>query len=258
MVIEIPTETSLKSDSQLSNVIKNVSGIVVIPPLENRPQWNADLDAIFSLIKESNTSASVIYLSSLYSEPSKSLEDEEPQEDIFKKLHLAEKNFASIAQKKKWAVLRTTFVQEFLLHYSKLIQETGSLLLPIAKAKCSYLSLADVSSSIWALIAKPKEFDIYTLTGPESIDGEKIADILGQQTKAKVSFSPIDPPFAKRYLRYELGDQAMALVDYYMAMFTLVKSKKLDVVTDDVSKITGKSPHKIDALFSNYAQLFKP
>jgi NAD dependent epimerase/dehydratase family enzyme len=130
--------------------------------------------------------------------------------------------------------------------------------LPIEKSKASYLSLRDVGNSIWALISKPSSFHIYSLTGPESITGQEIASRISQVVEAKVDYKPIDYKFARRYLRSELGDQAIALVDYYIVMMSLLKAGKLDFTTDEVKKITKKDPLKIDALFKDYSQLFRP
>lgn len=81
---------------------------------------------------------------------------------------------------------------------------------------------------------------------------------INQSVEAKVSFKPIDTPFARRYLRYELGEQAIALVDYYLVMLCLLKDGKLDFTTDDVKKIVGREPEKLDVMFKEYSQLFRP
>jgi hypothetical protein len=124
-------EISESNQSRIDDIVRKVQGIVVIPPLENRPEWDKEAERCIDHIAKSNPKI-VIYLSSVYGGDKGSqgihATDYERGKEILDKLSKVEKKFEEVGKSKSWAVLRTTFMQEFLLHYSRLIQETGTLL----------------------------------------------------------------------------------------------------------------------------------
>jgi hypothetical protein len=59
-------------------------------------------------------------------------------------------------------------------------------------------------------------------------------------------------------LRDEFGDQGVELVYYYMEMMGMLEQGQLEKVTQDAEKISGHSPRKVDIMFKEFADLFRP
>jgi hypothetical protein len=95
-------------------------GIIVIPPMENYPLWDDYCMRLFRRLKSTIHSACV-FLSCYGLEVGKDM----PHLD---KLASLEKAYKDIAQKKPFSILRVQLLQQSMLHFSRLIQETGQLL----------------------------------------------------------------------------------------------------------------------------------
>jgi hypothetical protein len=258
-------EMNCQNESLLLNIAKNAKGVVVIPPYENRPDWDRKLMTGLSYLKKANPSVAV-----MISEAGVSAADnieEEPNQQQFKYLAKFESEFKELGKDKQWSILRKTPPQEFLLHYSNLVQDTGMLMLPIGDGKCPFVSMKDIGVAVMHLIQNPKKSDksgnVYTLTGPEALSGQKLVERLNKEAQIKsgegqLSFKDVKPLYAERYLRIEFPQKASALVHFYLGNFELIKQSKLEKTTDDFKKITGEQPRQVDELIKDFAQLFQP
>jgi uncharacterized protein YbjT (DUF2867 family) len=261
-------EMNCQNESLLLDITKNAKGVVIIPAFENRPDWDRKLRVCLSYLKEANPSVAIMLSSAAI--PVLDNIKEEPSVRQLKWLAEAEAEFREIGKDKHWSVVRFVLPQEFLLHYSHLIQETGMLMLPTGQGKCPYISMMDVSLAVVELIHNPKQMEkssrIYTLTGPEPLGGQHLAERISNSARfqsrggeeGQIQFKNVNPIYAERYLRTEFSEKSSALVHMYLANFEVIKNSKLEKGTEDFKKITGGQPKKIDVMIKNFAQLFQP
>jgi uncharacterized protein YbjT (DUF2867 family) len=247
-----------ENKEEIHRAIKESKGVIVIPPLENRPTWYDDMDRCFKCLEETRPEVAIL-ISSAGVGAISGVRPEHQYHEVFKCMAEMEEKFKKVGSNKKWAILRKTVPQQYLLHYSRLIQETGCLMLPIGNGKCPYVSLDDVACAAGKLICNPpSSFHTYTLTGPEILDGQRLVEHLNRTVEANVEYQNISPQLAERYLRHELGEESIKWVYFTMGMLELIKNNKLDHPTDDVKKILGHEPRRVDTMLKEFAQLFKP
>jgi hypothetical protein len=251
-------EINPQNKSEVEKIAKSAKGVVVIPPLESRPNWYEEMEECLDCLKRASPQVAVMLSSAGVSAGETGGLATGRYSEIFKKLGHVEEKFKQAGESKKWAIVRNVPPQEFMLHYSRLIQETGTLMLPTGSGKCAFVSLHDVTRGVVNLIMNPKGFHTYTFTGPEALDGKQLVDHLNRNIEAQVSYENVEPQFTERYLRTEFPDNSIAIVHLYLGLFELIKSNKLSHTTDDMKKISNKEPRKVDELFKDFAQLFRP
>jgi hypothetical protein len=249
-------EMNHQNESLLHDIVKNAKGTVIIPPYENRPDWDRKMQMCLEHLQK--CSPSVVVLLSCAAVGAMDNIKEQPSAAEFKKLEQVENKFKEIGKNKKWSIVRHDLPQEFLLHYSRLIQETGTLMLPTGNGKCPYVSIKDITMAVSCLIHTPKSFNTYTVTGPESLSGSKLVDYLNKEVHGQFSFKEVREQYAERYLRTEFSEKSSALVHLYLGNFELIKNGKLEKPTEDFKKITGQQPRQVDSMIKNFAQLFRP
>jgi hypothetical protein len=251
-------EMNQQNKSEVEKIAKSAKGVVVIPPLESRPNWYEEMEECLDCLKRASPQIAIMISSAGVSAGESGGLTTGRYSKIFKELGQLEQKFKQAGESKKWAIVRNVPPQEFMLHYSRLIQETGTLMLPTGSGKCAFVSLRDLAQGVCNLIMNPKSFHTYTFTGPESLDGKQLVEHLNRNVEAKVEYKNVEPQFAERYLRSEFSENSIALVYMYLGYFELIKNNKLSFTTDDLKKVGNKEPRKVDALFKDFAQLFRP
>jgi hypothetical protein len=251
-------EINQQNKSHIEQIAKSAKGVVVIPPFETRPNWYEDMEECLDCLKRASPQVAIMISSAGVAEAESGLLSTGRYSGVFKQLGQLEQKFKQAGESKKWAIVRKVPPQEFMLHYSRLVQETGTLMLPTGSGKCAFVSLHDVTLGVCNLIMNPKSFHIYTFTGPEALDGKQLVEHLNRNVEAQVEFKNVEPQFTERYLLSEFSETSTALVHLYLGHFELIKNNKLSFTTEDLKKVGNKEPRKVDALLKDFAQLFKP
>jgi hypothetical protein len=251
------TEIDMESSSDIGKLMKSADASVIVPAYNYGPNWQRATKSAIDALKESNQSKAAL-LSGLSVEVGSG--------SYVNKLKEIEKAFTDAAGggSKSFAILRCSVPQQIFLLWSRLIQETGSLMAPIGHGKCAYVDGCDIAGCAVAAIAghsssSEKGVQIYKLTGPESIDGETFVRKLNQNAQVEFKYSDIDPRLAERFLRTELGEQvSYDAIQAMMEIFDLIKKNKYEVTSQDVKKLTGQDARPIDKMIKRYADLFRP
>jgi uncharacterized protein YbjT (DUF2867 family) len=250
-------EIDMESASEIGKLMKSADASVIVPAYHYGPNWQRATKSAIDALKQSNQSKATL-LSCLSVEVGSG--------SFVNKLKEIEQAFTDAAggSNKSFTILRSSVPQQIFLLWSRLIQETGSLMAPIGNGKCAYVDFCDVAHCAAAVLSgrsssAEKGIQVYKLTGPESIDGEAFVRKLNQNAQVQFKYSDIEPRLAERFLRTELGEQASyEAIEAMMNVFDLIKKNKYEVTTQDVKKLTGQDANPIDNMIKRYADLFRP
>lgn len=144
------------------------------------------------------------------------------------------------------------FMQNFHTFWLQPILTEGKILLPVGKAKGSFIDARDIASVAAVLLATPK-FDnqAFDLTGGEALDHDEAAALLSAATGRRIVYEEISEEAMLGQLR------AAGLPEDYARFLIVIlgffKAGYAEAVTPAVAQITGVQPRR----FADYAQDFK-
>lgn len=153
-----------------------------------------------------------------------------------------------------WTIVRPNFYAENLLPYNEDLR-SGSLMLSTGQGKFSPICLADVAELVKHIMWNPEGHSkkAYELTGPESMNGEAMAEIASNELDHPIAFKEISTEEVQEILnsRNVPNDTIQGLVEFY----DLVKKGRLDVVCiKDFENICGHSPKNLSWFFKQHAE----
>ncbi|CAG8484256.1 6419_t:CDS:2 [Paraglomus brasilianum] len=190
-----------------------------------------------------------------------------------------------------WVILRLAFIQQLFYYWKKSVQEHSMLSFSIhPDSRFSPIHLDDVMDSFREIAFRgdvPRDIDakhrhkIYTLTGPEAIDGFILADIISEAIDHRwfVRFMETSREQVERYLRslggkrdrnnmYPEGRKERnyppppppneVCIDSICDHFDYTRAGKSDYITGDVLRITGKPPVRAVWYFKENVDDFRP
>lgn len=137
----------------------------------------------------------------------------------------------------------TVFLEGFFLRLAAAgVKANDELILPLGDSKTSPISAGDVAQAVSVILDNPAPHigKIYNLTGYESADLDHYAQAFSEALGRTIRYRdvPLDAWVDK--LR-ELGVPAH-LINHLAAMADLHKQGRYDRMTDDLFKLTGKTP----------------
>lgn len=156
--------------------------------------------------------------------------------------------------------LRPVFFMQTLLGYAPFIAMKSALALPMKDAKVS-INMVDVRDiagvAVKALTEAGHEGKTYTVTGPEMLTFEQIAEKLSVATGNKMPFVVLPPEVFKKEM-LEAG-QAESLADSAVAYFgSLTTGNTANaIVTNVVAEVAKKQPLSFDQFARDYVGAFK-
>lgn len=156
----------------------------------------------------------------------------------------------------RYSVLRPTFSMANLLASAEQIRTTGMLFAPAEGAKVAMIDPGDVASAAAALLAaegKPNE--VLTLTGPEAVDFDEVAEALSSVTQGKITFVGV-PDEAARNNMVGSGMPPW-LADPLVTLFGFLRQGAQAVPTDEFRSLTGREPRSVTAFIGDHASFFQ-
>jgi len=140
-----------------------------------------------------------------------------------------------------YTILRPNFFMEnFSTGFIASMIPTGEICLAAGDGKTSFISVEDIAD-IAAIAFQEKRLGAeYNLTGPEALDYSQVAKIISGVSGRNVTYRAISEEAMLKGAR----DQGMpeSAVRYLALLYTRVREGLMARVTDDVRKVTGKSP----------------
>ena len=151
--------------------------------------------------------------------------------------------------------LRANFFMQNTLGLAAGIRKHGSIHQPSGGARASYIDTRDVArTAATALTRRGHEGQTYTLTGPEAISYADIAAILSRVAGRPVKFVDVPRDTAKPALLS--AGMPEWLAEGLLELMDLMRAGKMDVVTDDVERVTGTKPRTYEQFAIDHAAVF--
>ncbi len=153
-------------------------------------------------------------------------------------------------------VLRPTFSMTNLLGSAEQVRHAGSLFLPAGGASISMVDPRDVAAvAAVALTESEHDGKTYTLTGPEAITLERVAEELSAVAGRRVQYVSV-PDEAARGSMIEAGMPEF-VAGQIVAVFGILRSGAQAQTTSAVHDLTGREPYNFARFAHDHAWLFQ-
>ena len=138
-----------------------------------------------------------------------------------------------------WTFLRDSFYLDF---FPGIVDEHGVMRGPAGSGRVGAVARQDVARSAVAVLRDPSPHAerTYDMTGPEALSLTDMARIIGEAQGQEVTYreETVEEAYASRA---HYGAPAWE-VDAWVSTYTAIASGELDVVSDSVRVLTGRSP----------------
>lgn len=161
----------------------------------------------------------------------------------------------------EYTILRTNPFSHVLLLYRHQIAKNNELQAPAGDGKVALLDMDDVSVAVRMLVGmedgqrKKHDKQIYRLTGSRSMTFDDMCSIMSKVTGKSIKYKKITRDEAQTLLlKTELPElERNILLDEY----DLVRAGKMDFVTQDFRKVTGKDPTTFEKWCQDHSMLLQ-
>jgi len=144
-----------------------------------------------------------------------------------------------------WNVIRPNwFMQNFHTFWLHGILAQGCILLPVGRAKGSFIDARDIAAVAASLLSRDdlagRDFD---LTGAEALDHDEVAALIARETGRDIRFQDITP---EAMLEGLIGaGLPRDYAEFLVLILGFFKAGYAERTTDAVQVITGRAPRRI-------------
>lgn len=135
------------------------------------------------------------------------------------------------------------FIQNVSGIHSKEIRELDQIFVPAGNSRTSFIDAADIGLATATVLHEPDKYKntAHTITGPEALDYNQVAEILSAVTKRNITYAK---PGFLRYRRYYIKNRGLdkEYVNVTVALYFMTRMGTASAVTDVFKKLTGKQP----------------
>lgn len=149
-----------------------------------------------------------------------------------------------------WTFLRpNSFMQNVVTYMGETIKAQAAFYSASGKAKISHVDVRDIAAvAVKALTEPNHEGKAYTLSGPEALTYDELADELSKVLGRSISHINLSPSDLKKGMLgegmpEEIADRMLDLERYY-------REDQASRVTNDIKQVTGRDPRR----FAQYAR----
>jgi len=136
------------------------------------------------------------------------------------------------------------------------IRATGSLHLPAADAKISFIDVRDIAAVAFAALSETHHAGrAYTLTGHEPLSYFQVAEKLSRAAGKEISYVPISEDVARSAL--VKGGIPTDLIERWTEFYRKVRQELCSPVSTDVESVLGRSPILFDQYADDYADSWR-
>lgn len=151
----------------------------------------------------------------------------------------------------------TVFLEGFFLIFSsEPVRESNQIRLPLGEGKTSPIAAEDVARAVATLLANPTPHigKIYHLTGPQSENMRFFAEEYSKALGRTITYQDIPvEPWRDDLLKRGLP---VHLVSHMATMADLHRAGRYDRISDDVLRLTGRTPMSVREFIRNNAAIF--
>lgn len=143
------------------------------------------------------------------------------------------------------------FMQNFNSYWIHGINHQGKILLPVEKAKGSFIDARDIASVAATLLTEDRFHNqAFDLTGGEALNHDEVATLLSSVTQRKITYENIT---ANAMLEGLLqAGLPKAYAEFLLVILDFFRQGYSERITDSVEKITGKKPITFKSYASDY------
>ena len=152
-------------------------------------------------------------------------------------------------------VLRPTFNMTNLLGSAEGVRHAGSLFAPANGARVAMIDPRDIAAvAAVALAVDTHDGKAYTLTGPEAITFERVAEELSTVAGRRVEFVDVPDEAARQGMIEQSMPESVA--GEIAKVFGFLRWGDQDRTTDTVRTLTGREPRSVARFARDHAGLF--
>ena len=148
-----------------------------------------------------------------------------------------------------WTFLRDSFYLDF---FPEIVGDDGVMRGPAGDGRVGAVARQDVARSAIAILRGPSSHAgrTYDLTGPQALSLADMARIIGQVQGRDVTYhdETVEEAHASR-AQYGAPDWE---VDAWVSTYTAIASGEMDVVSESVQALTGRSPVSLEDLLRQH------
>lgn len=151
----------------------------------------------------------------------------------------------------------TVFLEGFFLRLAAAgVRERDELAVPLGSSRTSPVSAVDVAHAVAGILDNPAPHlgNIYNLTGPESADLEHYARVFSEALGRTIRYR--DVPVSAWADKLREAGVPVHLVNHLAVMAELHAQGRYDRMTDDLIKLTGKTPTSMHEFVKRHAAEF--
>jgi uncharacterized protein YbjT (DUF2867 family) len=163
--------------------------------------------------------------------------------------HLADSGVPSV-------VLRGNFFMTNVTMMADPIKMMSNVLAPAAGARIGMVDPKDVGRCAAAVLRGDEAGAVHTLTGPESITFEQVAEALSEATGRRIGF--VSPPDEMARGGMIAGGVPAEIADILLVLYRVLREGGADLVTDEVQTLTGRQPTSFADFARENASAFIP
>ena len=136
------------------------------------------------------------------------------------------------------------------------IQSQQKLLIPAGQGSTSFIDVRDIASCAVKLLTNSMaDNQSYTLTGPESLSYEEVANLLSDSTNQSITYEDIDPVVFKQGLLAASIPEAFA--DFLISILDFVKAGYVSEVNNTVETLLGRPAIKLQQYIEEERESWK-
>jgi len=156
----------------------------------------------------------------------------------------------------KWTRLRAAFFMENFVSMEKNIKDS-KVILPIENARFAPVSVSDVGEvAANILLCSPGKhaYKTYTLTGPQLLTGEEVAQTFGNLFGKKFDF--LSPSREAAKMEYLKNGMEKNYVDMLMEILDSISRREQETVSSDAEILLGRSPVTLEQVMVTHKNHF--
>ena len=149
-----------------------------------------------------------------------------------------------------WTFLRpNSFMQNVVTYMGETIKAEGAFYSASGKAKISHVDVRDIAAvAVKALTEPNHEGKAYTLSGPEALTYDELANELSKVLGRSISHINLSPSDLKNGMLAEGMPKEIA--DWMLDLERYYREDQASRITNDIKQVTGRDPRR----FAQYAR----
>lgn len=149
------------------------------------------------------------------------------------------------------------FMQNIAGVHAEEIRMRNEIFIPAGMIRTSFIDAADIGLCVAILLSEPEKYrnTAHTITGPESLNYDEIAEILCDVTERKITYrKPGFLAYRNHYIKKRGLDKKY--VNVTLALYFMTRMGTASRVTDGYYRLTGKEPRSFRAFASENRSCF--